>query len=442
VRLDGLRTGDLARYLADVGIKVDSKSNEIDGASLRSSRYGALLEETAARSGGRVTWSIVEDPELTTAYQRELSLRMAESFAARATKWTETQQLYGKRVSQLRSLLRDLATMIAGVSSHGTEELYAVLVGAAQLSKLAKPARELAAIEKSVDRYRAAWAEKFGEEKAMSVFARVESELNPTHAWRSEIFEAESTLSTSGRYRTGRELMKKYFVGETFTGALKPWIQGDDRYYVINEAAITSVGCLDFATAEALYKRNLEAFKDAASHIATNHNLAEVYLHTGDFDRMEKVSRKALALAENEENLGAIRDSLILLGTARARAGKNANKIFERAMDLDAKEPATDIWGVMLADHMIGRGLYDQANAHLGPNPSPAVQAVIERAKGDLALAMGAKDEASVRYESALATARSLGDEALHVLVDIENAYAAFRRTHANGSVGLAHLET
>jgi predicted negative regulator of RcsB-dependent stress response len=186
----------------------------------------------------------------------------------------------------------------------------------------------------------------------------------------------------------------------------------------------------------------MKIFEDSASHIASNHNLAELYLHAGDWPRMEHAARTALALAEKDENTDAIRDSAILLGTALGRAGKKADEIFARAIALDATSPATDIWGVMLADYLISRRRFEQADAHLQPNESPAVQAVIERARGDLALAMGATHEAAVRYEAALELVRGLNGEAPHVAVEVENAVAKFKRQHGGSATSTDGIQT
>jgi tetratricopeptide (TPR) repeat protein len=227
-------------------------------------------------------------------------------------------------------------------------------------------------------------------------------------------------LTTRGQYASAQTKLKSFFEGGDFSKPLVSSLAGnhDARYAALNEAGIAHMGMGKPDTAISLFERNrVECHNrgDRAGERAQYQNLAEAYFHKRDFGRMETAATHAYDLAKAANDKSNMRDSLILKGTAQrlAKDAKGARASFAEADRLSKEKgvgPATDIWGLMRAQHLAASsdlaGAKKQVQTVERHKPEPQVQARAFLVRGDIAKAEHNLKDARKNYSSAVALAK------------------------------------
>ena len=128
--------------------------------------------------------------------------------------------------------------------------------------------------------------------------ARRIPEKQPTEM---ELLEPKLLHSSDGQYARGLEEMLAYFPGGDLS--LEPKVSDLDlRWYILNEVAICLTGLNRGEEAIRFHQKNIEAGLSADPPELTGPrsgftNLAEIYLHLGDYEQMLATATKAFELS-------------------------------------------------------------------------------------------------------------------------------------------------
>jgi hypothetical protein len=183
--------------------------------------------------------------------------------------------------------------------------------------------------------------------------------------------EKASELTSIGQYEKARQILSWFFENRDFRKAIIPAHVPNVAYAVydiLNESGIAHLGLGDASTAIELHTRNSTLSMQARDfpHVGAQHQrLAEAFLHVRELHTMSRAADLAVSLARDANDKANLRDSLILYGTAnKDRFGwtEAARKAMTEAQELSKQVgPATDIWGLMLADFHRERHEYREA---------------------------------------------------------------------------------
>jgi hydroxymethylpyrimidine pyrophosphatase-like HAD family hydrolase len=196
--------------------------------------------------------------------------------------------------------------------------------------------------------------------------------------------------STAGDYARGLDEMRSYFPEGDLSREPRLSDPGA-RWYLFNELAICLTGLGRCEEASPFHQRNIEAglaAKEVTGPRAAYANLAELHLHSGDYEQMLLAAKNAFALSQDPEWQ---RDTLVLVGWAAHQLGDldMATAAFEQVDRLSGRkdvEPLADIWAILRAEVLSAAGRTKSARKLLesvAADPAPHVAAQALGAMGD-----------------------------------------------------------